>query len=134
MVSLCLALPRRQKILDSGYLWELTLQNGEPVTQTERSYPIAQDAISPSLRVDRDHIDTLYWDPQDTTELKLIGKRFERSTLTDESEVEFVTAISEMQQDVSLRLMTTREQQFLPILTGYGRLDGSDETWIQKRR
>ena len=116
-----------------GYLWELTLQNGEPTTQTERSYPLAQSAISPSLRVDKDHIDTLYWDSQNTTELKLIGKRFERSTLTDESEIEFVTAMSEMQQDVSLRLMTTRERQYLPILTGYGRLDGSDETWIQKR-
>ena len=44
-----------------------------------------------------------------------------------------MTTINEAQQDVSLRLMTTRERQYLPILTGYGRLDGSDETWIQKR-
>ncbi|MEC8052413.1 MAG: hypothetical protein VX210_16590 [Myxococcota bacterium] len=115
-----------------GYLWELTLENGEPTTRSEHSYPVAQSANSPSLRVDRDHIDTLYWDPEDANDMKLVGKRFQRSTLTEQSEVEFVTTINEAQQDVSLRLMTTRERQYLPILTGYGRLEGSDETWIQK--
>ena len=76
-----------------GYLWELTLENGEPTTRSEHSYPVAQSANSPSLRVDRDHIDTLYWDPEDANDMKLVGKRFQRSTFTEQSEVEFVTTI-----------------------------------------
>ena len=66
-----------------GYLGT-HFENGEPVTQTRLShYP---GAISPSLRVD------------EITSIPLLGsadtmneapcKRFERSTLTDESEVE----------------------------------------------
>ena len=84
------------------------------------------------MRVSGFHLDLLVWDTENDAEPRLIGKRLDRATLAEDSEVEFPVSISEEQRDISLRVMMTRDRQFIPILTGYGRLNGSDETWIQK--
>ena len=99
-------------------------------TQLERTrIDIETDWKFPNLRISPESIDALFVQTSDGI-AQLVGTRFERDTSRVQHSLSEDVKNQEAQRDLSLRMMQTTNGELRSIITSFGKLDGTDTTWM----